>query len=127
MSIERTRPIRILVVDDDAEYLRLMNLFLHRNGHTVLLANSGQEAEEHAEGVDLALIDMIMPELSGLETIALLQGRNPKLKIIASSGCFESDFRAELDRLGVETFLQKPFAPERLLEQINLLISGASV
>jgi CheY-like chemotaxis protein len=121
--IEFPKPIRILVVDDDPAYVRLLGLFLRRYGYTVVSATSGKAALQFAGEADLALVDMIMPDLDGLETIALLRRRNPKLKVIASSGCAESEFRADLDRLGIEHFLLKPFTPERLIEEVEAFVA----
>jgi DNA-binding response OmpR family regulator len=124
-SIDIATPIRILVVDDEPSYLRLIGLVLRRYGYTVLSAASGEEAMDHANQVDIAVVDMMMPEMDGLETIQLLQWHNPQLKVIASSGCAESEFRGELDRLGVEIFLAKPFPVEALMAQVQAMMRSA--
>jgi CheY-like chemotaxis protein len=76
---------------------------------------------ELAGQADVAVVDMVMPGLSGPETIPLLQSRNPCLAVIASSGCAEEEFRQELDALGVEVFLAKPVPVERLIEQLQCM------
>ncbi len=122
-SIENSHSIRVLVVDDDAGYLRLISLVLERYGYGVLTASSAEAAVELAGEADVALVDMIMPAMSGLELIPVLQWRNPALSIIASSGCAESDFRRELDQLAVEVFLPKPFPVDRLIRHLEAISS----
>lgn len=92
---------------------------LDRYGYTVLTANSGEAGAELAREADVALVDMIMPGLSGLETIPLLQWNNPALTIFASSGSSYSEFKPELDQLGIEVFLPKPFPAELLVRQLE--------
>ena len=113
-------------MDDDEAHCCLLTLMLELQGFRVLVANSGAVALELADQADLALVDMIMPGLTGVETIPLLQTGNPELKVIACSGWDEEYFRAELDQLGVERFLAKPFPIELLLEEIDA-VCGAKI
>jgi CheY-like chemotaxis protein len=109
----------ILLVDDDSSVRRLLGFLLERSGYEVVSVGDGREAVEKAGKASVALIDMIMPEMDGLETISLLRWRNPHLRIIAMSGSEEGLFRPELDRLGVQTFLSKPFTIEALRAEIQ--------
>lgn len=124
--IENSHAIRVLVVDDDAGYLRLISLVLERYGYGVLTASNAEAAVELAGEAEVALVDMIMPAMTGLELIPVLQWRNPSLIVIASSGCSESDFRRELNQLGVDVFLPKPFPVDRLIRHLEALSSLAT-
>lgn len=119
--IKTSSSIQVLIIDDDAGYLRLISLVLERYGYGVLTASSGEAAVELAAEADVALVDMVMPGMTGLELIPVLQWRNPALHVIASSGCSESDFRRELDQLGVEIFLPKPFPVGWLIQKLAAL------
>lgn len=121
-GIDPTIPISILLVDDDEAHSCLITLMLEIQGYRVLVANSGATALEFADQADVAIVDMVMPGLSGLESIPLLQCSNPNLKILACSGSDEEQFRADLDQLGVDRFLAKPFLLDRLLEAIDSVL-----
>ena len=96
-----------------------MAISLSGFGFHVLVAHNGAMALELADQAQVALIDMLMPGLSGAETIPLVRSANPNLKVVACSGCEESFFREELDRLEVELFLAKPFTLESLIAQVE--------
>jgi CheY-like chemotaxis protein len=114
-----TDTISILLVDDDPAYCEFLSINLAAYGYHVIVAHCGATALEFADQADVAVIDMIMPGLSGLETIPLVRCNNPNLKVIACSGCEEALFRADLDRLDVERFLPKPFPVELLVQAID--------
>ncbi|HEV7403269.1 MAG TPA: response regulator [Chthoniobacteraceae bacterium] len=125
--IETSPSIRVLVIDDDAGYLRLISLVLERYGYGVLTASNAEAAAELAGEAEVALVDMVMPGMSGLELIPVLQWRNPSLSVIASSGGSESEFRRELNQLGVNVFLPKPFPVNRLIEHLEGLSRLATI
>ena len=117
--MEFPNPIGVLLVDDDPAYCEYMAMSLAQYGYRVLVANSGAMALELADQADVALIDMIMPGLSGVETIPLVRCSNPALRVIACSGSDESLFREDLDRLDVPKFFTKPFSLEKLVQEIG--------
>lgn len=127
MLMDSAPPIRVLIVDNDPNYRRLNALMLQRYGYSAVTASSGELALEHAAEADVAVVDMMMPGMDGVETIKLLRWNNPHLKIIAASGSAEDDFRPDLVRLGVEVFMAKPFPVEELMEQINVLMESVVV
>lgn len=124
--IETIPTMRVLVIDDDAGYLRLITLVLQRYGYEVLSATTGEQGAELAGQADVALVDMIMPHMTGLETIPLLQWSNPSLTIFASSGSSQNEFKRELDQLGVHVFLPKPFPAALLIHQLQQVTSLAT-
>ena len=79
---------RILIIDDDEQSLALFEEILLREGHEVVTAHNGIEAEHHFRdgGADVVVTDILMPERDGIETIIDLRRQNPQVKIIAVSG-----------------------------------------
>ncbi|MFP8776996.1 response regulator [Hydrogenophaga sp. RWCD_12] len=83
-----TRPLRLLVTDDDPIQLRAAARLLKTLGHTGALATQGQMALDLLErqSFDVMLLDLRMPVLDGLETLARLRPRHPKLPVVLVSG-----------------------------------------
>ena len=102
----------ILVVDDDPANIDVISQLLIVLGYTVLTASSGMQAVEIYQGrkdIDLVILDMIMPGLSGSDTFDKVKKINPDVRVILSSGySVTGQAKAILDR-GVKAFIQKPF------------------
>ena len=104
----------ILVVDDDRQVCDLLKQVLEDKGYNVHCASNGVEGIKEYRGhpADLIILDILMPEKEGLETILDLRREFPQVKIIAMSGGSE---RAKLDllelarRLGAQHTIDKPF------------------
>lgn len=108
----------ILCIDDDQTALTLRKTVLERAGYRVLTANTGCCALETAKAkrVDLALVDLDMPDMSGYSVAALLRCTRPGARIVIFSGhdCREvRDLRDELDGC-----IDKDTPPLRFLEQV---------
>jgi two-component system, cell cycle sensor histidine kinase and response regulator CckA len=103
----------ILLVDDEVFVLDACSLMLTRMGHDVLTASSGAEAlrlvREHRDSIDLVVLDMVMPQMSGGETFDQLRSINPDLKVILSSGYNLDDAAVEIMKRGCNAFLPKPY------------------
>lgn len=120
----------ILVVDDDAQMRLSLRLILRRSGYAVAEAANGREAiaeiERAVEDYDLVLMDIIMPEQEGIETILHLRRRNPSLKIIAMSGgarLLETDPLFLAQNCGANFVLAKPFEPHALRDLVRLCLT----
>jgi CheY-like chemotaxis protein len=95
-----THKRRILVVDDEPEVLRLLEGTLTEAGYEVITASDGAEAVRRwreLNGGDLVILDILMPQKDGLETIIELKTHSPGVPIIAMSGGGSND---RLDILG---------------------------
>jgi CheY-like chemotaxis protein len=122
---------RILVVDDDETFRRLLCQTLLGAGHQVLAAADGSVALNlyRRQPVDLVITDLIMPEKEGIETIVELRRLQPNLKIIAMSGggylhC--ADYLQIARRLGANKTLAKPFTAHEVIEAVaSLLVDEA--
>ena len=120
----------ILVVDDEPSIREVTQKTLERHGYRVLLAGDGAEAlaayAQHRNEIKAVMMDMAMPWLDGLRTIRALKKMNPAVKVIASSGDGSTSWRSEnlaqLNELGVTTFLAKPFNAEKLLVSLQEII-----
>jgi PAS domain S-box-containing protein len=126
---ERPRPLCVLLADDERNVRRSLGLLLRVSGHHVIECEGGRAAvERHAaqpEEIDVAIVDMMMPDLTGRDVIARLRGVTPELPIIVSSGFSAgSDLEAIRGEPGVH-FLQKPYTAEEL-DRALLAAVGAS-
>ena len=108
----------VLVVDDDPTQRRLLQAVLERNGHAVVHAASGGEAIDRMTrggGADVILLDMIMPEMSGLECLAELRSAGVTTPVIVLTANGGIDTVVKAMQAGAQDFFVKPVGPERLL------------
>jgi PAS domain S-box-containing protein len=113
----------VLVADDEEETLLAAEMMLNELGYRVLKANGGREAvrmyRENATGVDLVVVDMVMPGLSGGDTYEQLKTVNPAVKVLLMSGFSQSRMVEKLLETGCAGFLQKPFDTRTLSVKIH--------
>jgi PAS domain S-box-containing protein len=117
----------ILVAEDDEQVAELAETILVEAGYRVLLARDGERAvalfDEHAAEIAAAVLDVVMPKMSGREVSEAILARRPELPILFTSG-YRGDILEGLP--GPEpTILRKPFAPRSLLARVRELISGS--
>jgi CheY-like chemotaxis protein len=107
---------RIIVCDDEADMRMALRLFLERGGHTVEEAENGEMALEKiaANPFDLAMLDMRMPGLDGVQTLARLRQSHPKLPVLMVTGYGSVDNTAEVMALGANGLISKPFQHQDL-------------
>lgn len=117
----------IMVVDDESIIRDVASNMLTRLGYQTIPAASGEEAvaiyKEHQSEIDVVLLDLIMPGLSGSDTFSLLQQLNPRVRVVLSSG-FSLNREAQnlLDR-GAAGFLQKPYRKSVVADEISRVLS----
>jgi DNA-binding response OmpR family regulator len=118
---------KILVVDDDAEIVELLEDVLGRDGRfEVQTASSGYEAGIATEQFrpELILLDYMLPDVNGNVVCQAIR-RNPKfenIKIIIVSGVVKQDEIAQLIKSGAEAFIRKPFNISELTEKIAVVL-----
>lgn len=112
---------RILVVDDEPLVLRLLTQVLTCAGFDVQALNNGVGvvAALQKGGIDLMIIDLVMPDQEGLETIMLVRERHLSVPIIAMSGAFGGQLLKAAIALGAQGTLLKPFSTWDLLQAVD--------
>jgi len=113
----------VLLVDDEDMILEVGTQILEKMGHKVLKAKSGQEATElyqmHKDSIDLVILDMIMPGMSGGETYDRIKAIDPEAKVLLSSGYSVDGQATEILKRGCNGFIQKPFRMKDLSHKIQ--------
>ncbi len=119
----------VLVVDDDPTQRRLIQAVLEREGFAVSHAENGDQAVTHlaAGGVaDVILLDMVMPGISGQETLVEIRARGFNQPVIVVTATGGVDTIVQAMQAGAVDFFVKPAAPERIMVSIrNALSMGA--
>ncbi|GJE80948.1 cell cycle histidine kinase CckA [Methylorubrum thiocyanatum] len=113
----------VLLVEDEDPVRAVNSRALSARGYTVLEAASGIEAlrliEEHADGIDVVVSDVVMPEMDGPTLLRELRKHLPDLKVIFVSGYAEDAFRKNLPEGETFNFLPKPFSLKQLVETVK--------
>lgn len=117
LSIDRGRGC-VLVVDDEESVCDYITRALGKLGYVILSAGDGLEAievfKEHRHEVDLVILDLIMPRLSGVETFHSLRAISAKIPVVITSGYTKHDQLTKLTNEGARAFLAKPFTINQL-------------
>jgi CheY-like chemotaxis protein len=123
----------ILVIDDDPLVRAAVQTLLEQQGMEVLVADSGAAAIRYLEAftVDVAIVDIIMPGMDGLEIIRACGRRIPRVPVIAMSGGLfldrhgaAPDFLRMAGRLGAACCLRKPFRPDQVMGAIGACLAA---
>jgi CheY-like chemotaxis protein len=115
---------RVLIVDDEPTYREYLERYLTRDGLEVRTAETGFEAIEICRefAPDVLLADwMLRCEMHGIEVGETLRSQWPDLRILLMTGFPTSDLEAEVARVGIDGFLEKPFS----LEDLSIAIQDA--
>ena len=120
-------PKHILVVDDNEDIRSLLSLVLQKESYHVFLAANGNEAIEIVKNnkLDLILLDVMMPGLSGLEVLSSIRGNKdkkiseiPVMMITAKSTVSDIDEAVEI---GATSYIIKPFRNENLIQKVTAI------
>jgi len=123
--------MQILLVDDDDLTLRLTERILTSKGHAVLSAQGGKEAlalaDSVEEKIDLLVLDRMMPEMNGFETLEKLRAQGLRdVPVIMLTAMDRDDHILEGYQAGADYYLTKPFSPQSLLNIVDFLIGDVS-
>jgi len=112
--------VRILIADDETTVRTFLRTVLEDAGYIVSEAEDGKGAvrQAMAEDTDLVIIDLVMPNQEGLETIQVLRQEVPGIGIIAISGAFGGQFLKAAQSLGADAAIGKPIDHEQLLARV---------
>ena len=121
---------RILIAEDEPHILRVMSMWLQRNGHSVVETKNGVEALEalDREFADMLISDVHMPQMNGIELVrAVREERGLDIPImILSSSCERTMIERDLQPHKVHVY-PKPFTPSRVVAKIESLLASVSV
>src|SRR4029078_10684578 len=109
-----TQPL-VLVADDEPRITKLVSIALSEEGFRVVAANGGEDALAKAEEVraDIVLLDIVMPDLGGIEVVRQLRARRPVPVILLTAKGSPANKAKGLD-LGADDYIAKPFHPDEL-------------
>lgn len=112
------KPGQFLVVDDEEIVLNVWKRALERVGHKVFAFNNGPEAIDFLEKhtVDVAILDHMMPEVTGIEVLRHIKSTHPKIEVVMMTGYASIDTALDAMKSGAYDYLQKPF------EQIEVAV-----
>ncbi len=123
---DATKAKRILLVDDDAEIIESLRFALQAKGYEIVVARDGNQglAMAEREDPDLVILDMMMPKRSGFLVLEKLRRSRPiPMRVIMITANEGSRHKAYAEMLGVDDYIRKPFAMDRLVDSVGRLLS----
>jgi len=113
--------INLLIVDDEEQFLKSISKSLELRDFNVIAVNRGEKAIEAAKNnpIDIALVDLKMPGMSGEETLRLLKQEHKWMEVVILTGHGAVDSAVECTRSGAYSYLQKPCELNSLLEALQ--------
>ena len=116
----------VLLVDDEEMIIDVGRDVLEKLGYEVLTAKSGKEAIEiyriNQKKIDMVILDMVMPQMSGGETFDHLKAINPHVKVLLSSGYSINGQATQIMERGCDGFIQKPFNLQQLSVKLRQIL-----
>lgn len=112
---------KVLLVDDEKEFIETLAERMQTRGMEVSTTTSAKKALEmvDTETYDAIVLDLMMPEMDGLEALSVLKGKNPDLQIILLTGQATVEKGIEAMKLGAMDFIEKPADLETLTAKIK--------
>jgi DNA-binding NtrC family response regulator len=122
------RPIRVLVVDDDAEMRALLRRTLEFDGHHVTELDRGTHVVETLRGMpfDLVILDKEMPGLTGIDLLPILRREFPNVPVVLVTAFGGRQVATSAVRLGAARYLEKPFRLGQLRDAVDGIISRSA-
>ena len=114
----------ILVIDDEDEIRHFLTSLLQLYGYTVVLGTDGREGwavfQKERDNIDLVLLDLVMPHLSGEEVLANIRELDPETRVIVSTGVLPE----EAEAIGATAVLHKPYRVDRVLRTVRAVLDA---
>ena len=118
---------KILIVDDDADSLKLIGLMLQRQGYEIIAANTGQQALDRAtaERPDLVILDIMMPDMDGYDVCRRLRhdSATQAIPIIMFTAKTMVDDKVAGFEAGADDYLTKPTHPAELASRVKVVLA----
>lgn len=114
---------KILIVEDDVVFCKLLTRFLSKNGFEVMDAQNGKDAFELMElnDFELAVLDYRLPDITGIEILSKLKEKNTNSRVILITRFGDQEVASKAIAAGADAFISKPINPDELLEVIRNL------
>jgi CheY-like chemotaxis protein len=123
--------VTVLVVDDEPFVRQFIGAVVQRRKYRVLEACDGRDAlavcDREAGEIDAAILDVVMPVMGAKELLPELRARQPKMRILLTSGYSESEARRLCAEYPGAAFIQKPYTAQQITKAIDELLGVASV
>jgi len=120
-----TKPMRVLVVDDNELNRKVVSSFLQNDGHTVFVSDSGEDAVKQCQlkSFDIIFLDIWMGGISGFETVRIIRAlpnhENHLTPIVAITGSATTDTVKRIEESGIEAYIEKPVNYEMLVDILH--------
>ena len=116
--------MNVLIADDEKSMLKILSTYFEREGFNVITANNGDEALKkfHSNKIDLAILDWMMPEISGIEVCEYIKA-NSNIKVLILTAKSENDDEIEALNCGADEYIKKPFDVRVLLIRAKKLVN----
>src|SRR6476659_1994573 len=114
--------MRVLIVDDEEVLREVLDAVLRREGFEVAMAASGEEALavlDEDDNIDLVILDIMLPGISGIDTLRALRISNPSLPVIIITAFSSIDGATEAMKHGAFHYIPKPFKNEEVILTVN--------
>ena len=125
----KSDPKNILVVDDDMSVRTVFSSVLRKEGYRVTAVKDGYEAIKAIDkkSFDLALVDLKMPGLDGIEVLKKIKSRRPQTRVIIYTGYGSVTTAVEAMRKGAADYLTKPFSPHELKAGVKKALESSQI
>ena len=117
---------KILVIDDMPEIVNVVSDFLRSEHYQIFTTTNGADGIKlnELENPDLIILDLLMPEMDGIETLKRIRQTDNKVKVIVLSGYINADVKKDTTNLGINRYLDKPFNGTELLQAVVSVLDG---
>lgn len=125
IDISKNQAKKVLVVEDDEDLVEILKIYLDEYGYKTIIADSGEVALQkcETEAIDLVLLDMQLPKLSGVEVVRNLRSSQFKTPIIGMTASSNNEDKVKALEAGCDEFLSKPIQHTSLLSAINNILN----
>ena len=110
--------VKILIIDDERDMCWILRKVFEDVGYKVVTAHKGREGIEKArkDSADLAILDLKLPDMNGLEVLPTLKKINPKMPVLVITAFGTPEMKEAALDLGAHSFIDKPFRVEKILK-----------
>lgn len=117
----------VLIVDDDPAILEILEAYLRADGHRVETESHGLAALPLLARADVAVLDWMLPGMSGVELTAYARREHPQLPVLLLTARGEEDNRLRGLNAGADDYVVKPFSPREVVARVRALLRRAGV